>query len=94
MSAALQPAQHVERILRVARFLEHGVVKHDRGVGTQDQLARHGARLVAREPANVRRGRLPRKDQLLDVGGLDQDLEAQHLEELLAAGRGRGQHKS
>src|SRR5690606_2729037 len=79
MGAALQRAQHLERMVIVARLFKDGAVEYDDGIGTEDDLAWYRARLVAGEPPRIGCGCLTRERDLLHVRGRDEQVEAEHF---------------
>jgi len=86
--AALEPAQHPNRIGGIRRLLEDLAVDDHDGIGAQYQLAGDRPGLVPSQPPSVAGRRLPRQPQLLNLAGCGDDGQTQHLEELAAAWRG------
>jgi hypothetical protein len=92
---ALQPEQHPHGVVTVARLAQHLAVNRDDGVAADDDgilvARRHGKRLLAGQPLRVRAGLLAGGVGLVDVRGHGLDRQAEHAQQLRAAGRLRGE---
>ncbi len=91
MGPPLEPEEHPHRVLGVRRLLQDLPVLHHDGVGREHQAAGHPLGLLPREPPGILQRRLPRQRHLGHRVRVHQHRVAEHLEQLLPAGRGGGE---
>src|SRR5437867_2208566 len=95
--ASAEAGEHRCRVGRVHGLAEDVAVDLDHGVGGEHPRRPPprgaGGRLGGGEPPDEPLGGLARPRALVDVGGVDHEVDAEPAEELAAAGRGGGEHE-
>jgi hypothetical protein len=91
VGAALQLAEHAERVRGIHRLLVEMIIEHHGGVGAKHERPRHRQRLLARQPLGVAHRCFSGLADLLEVRWPDVGVQPQHPEQQEPAGRSRGE---